>query len=101
MRLEVFGKQRTNKDGKPFTIYLSSITNKKTGDFLRVQVKFRMDVDIPKKLPIICNIEKKNANLAKEEWENKEGETCVKYILWVSAVESYEEYVDRTLDDFE
>lgn len=101
MRLEVFGKQRTNKDGKQFTTYLSRITNMKTGEIIPVQVKFRMEVDAPKELPVVVNIEKKNANLVKEAWENENGETGVKHVLWVSVVKSYEEYVDHTLDDFE
>ena len=101
MRLEVFGKQRTNKDGKPFTTYLSRITNMKTGEIVPVQIKFRTGVELPKELPIIANIEKKNANLVKEDWENEKGETGVKNIMWVSAVTSYEEYIDHTLDDFE
>lgn len=101
MRLEVFGKQRNNKDGKPFTIYLSRITNMKTGEIIPVQIKFRIGVELPKELPIIANINKKNANLAKEDWENENGETCVKHVLWVSAVKSYEDYIDHSLDDFE
>lgn len=101
MRLEVFGKQRTNKDGKPFTTYLSRITNMKTGEIIPVQIKFRSGVEVPKELPIVANIEKKNANLVKEDWENENGETGVKNIIWVSEVKSYEEYIDHTLDDFE
>ena len=101
MRLEVFGKQRTNKDGKQFTTYLSRITNMKTGEIIPVQIKFRTGVEVPKELPIVANIEKKNANLVKENWENEEGETGVKYVIWVSAVSSYENYIDHTLDDFE
>ena len=101
MRLEVFGKQRTNKDGKPFTTYLSRITNMKNCDVISVQIKFRTGVEVPKELPIVANIEKKNANLVKENWENEDGETGVKHVLWVSAVTSYEEYIDHTLDDFE
>lgn len=101
MRLEVFGKQRTNKDGKPFITYLSRITNMKTGEIIPVQIKFRTGVEVPKELPIVANIDKKNANLVKEDWENEEGETGVKNIIWVSEVKSYEEYVDHTLDDFE
>ena len=101
MRLEVFGKQRTNKDGKPFTTYLSRITNMKTGEVISVQIKFRTGVEVPKELPIVANIEKKNANLIKEDWENEDGETGVKNVLWVSAVASYEEYIDHSLDDFE
>ena len=101
MRLEVFGKQRTNKDGKPFTTYLSRITNMKTGEVISVQIKFRTGVEVPKELPIVVNIEKKNANLIKEDWENEGGETGVKNVLWVSAVTSYEDYIDHTLDDFE
>ena len=101
MRLEVFGKQRTNKDGKPFTTYLSRITNMKTGEIVPVQVKFRSSVDVPKNIPIVVIIDKKDANLIKEEWENEKGETGIKHVLWVSAVEKYEEYVDHTLDDFE
>ena len=89
MRLEVFGKQRTNSDGKPFTTYLSRITNKKTSEIIPVQIKFRIGVELPKELPIIANINKKNANLAKEEWENEQGEIGVKHVLWVSAVTSY------------
>ena len=101
MRLEVFGKQRTNKDGKPFIIYLSKITNMKTGEIIPVQIKFRTGVEVPKKLPIVLNIEKKNANLVKKDWENEKGETIVKHVLWVSAVKSYEDYIDHTLDNFE
>ena len=101
MRLEIFGKQRTNKDGKPFTTYLSRITNMKTGEIIPVQIKFRIGVEVPKELPIVANIEKKNANLVKEDWENEEGETGVKNIIWVSEVKSYEKYIDHTLDDFE
>ena len=101
MRLEVFGKQRTNKDGKPFITYLSRITNMKTGEIIPVQIKFRTGVEVPKELPIVANIDKKNANLVKEEWENEAGETGVKNIIWISAVTSYEDYVDHTLDDFE
>lgn len=101
MRLEVFGKQRTNKDGKPFTTYLSRITNMKTGEIISVQIKFRTGVEVPKELPIVVNIEKKNANLVKENWENEKGETGVKYVLWISAVASYEDYIDNSLDDFE
>lgn len=101
MRLEVFGKQRTNKDGKPFTTYLSRITNMKTGEIISVQIKFRTGVEVPKELPIVAIVEKKNANLVKEEWENEKGVTGVKHVLWVSAVTSYEDYIDHTLDDFE
>ena len=101
MRLELFGKQRTNKDGKQFTTYLSRITNMKTGEIITIQVKFRTGVEVPKELPIVANIEKKNANLIKENWENEDGETGVKHVLWVSAVTSYEEYIDHSLDDFE
>lgn len=101
MRLEVFGKQRTNKDGKPFTTYLSRITNMKTGEIISVQIKFRTGVEVPKELPIVANIDKKNANLVKEDWENEKGETGIKNVIWVSEVKSYEEYIDHTLDDFE
>lgn len=101
MRLKVFGKQRTNKDGIQFTTYLSRITNMKTGEIISVQIKFRMGVELPKELPIVANIEKKNANLVEEDWENEDGETGVKHVLWVSEVTSYEDYIDHTLDDFE
>lgn len=101
MRLEVFGKQRTNSEGKPFTTYLSRINNMKTGEIITVQIKFRIGVQVPKELPIVANIDKKNANLVKEEWENEQGETGVKHVLWVSEVKSYEEYIDHSLDDFE
>lgn len=101
MRLEVFGKQRINKDGKPFTTYLSRITNMKTGEIVPVQIKFRTEVEVPKELPFIANIDRKNANLVKEDWENEKGETGVKNVIWVSEVKSYEEYIDHTLDDFE
>jgi hypothetical protein len=101
MRLEVFGKQRTNKDGKPFITYLSRITNMKTGEIIPVQIKFRTGMEVPKELPIVVNIDKKNANLVKENWENENGETCVKHVLWISKVKSYEEYIDHSLDDFE
>lgn len=101
MRLEIFGKQRINNEGKPFTTYLSRITNMKTGEIIPVQIKFRIGVELPKEFPIVANIDKKNANLVKEDWENEKGETGVKNIIWVSEVTSYEDYIDHTLDDFE
>lgn len=101
MRLEVFGKVRTNKDGKPFTTYLSRITNMKTGEIIPIQIKFRMGVELPKDVPVVMNIDKTDCNLVKENWENDTGETGVKYVLWVTKVKSYEAYVDHSLDDFE
>lgn len=101
MRLEVFGKTRTNKDGKPFTTYLSRITNMKTGENISVQIKFRMTAELPKEVPVVMNIDKTACNLVKEDWKNEEGETGVKYVLWVTKVKSYESYVDHSLDDFE
>lgn len=101
MRLEVFGKTRTNKDGKPFTTYLSRITNMKTGESIPVQIKFRLTAELPKEVPVVMNIDKTSCNLIKEDWKNEDGETGVKHVLWVTKVKSYEPYVDHSLDDFE
>lgn len=101
MRLEVFGKKRTNKEGKTFTTYLSRITNIKTGEIISVQIKFRLTAELPKEVPVVMNIDKKYCNLIKEDWKNEDGEIGVKYILWVTKVKSYEPYVDRSLDDYE
>lgn len=102
MKLEIFGKKRTNKEGKPFTTYLSRLTNMKTGEIIPVQVKFRMDVRLPEKLPIIANVNKQECNLVHEEWANDEtGETGIKNVLWISEVEAYENYVDHSMDDYE
>lgn len=101
MRLEVFGKTRLNKEGKQFTTWLSRITNMKTGEIIPIQIKFRMTAELPKDFPVVMNIDKSACNLVKEDWKNDEGETGVKYILWVTKVKSYEPYVDHSLDDYE
>ena len=102
MKLEIFGKKRTTKEGKPFTTYLSRLTNMKTGEVIPIQIKFKMDVRVPEKLPIIANVDKKDCNLIHEDWTNEEtGEVGNKNVLWISNVRSYEPYVDHSLDDFE
>lgn len=108
MRINVFGKKRTSKDGRSFYTYLSTI--KKGGIDTTVEVKFREEVGNPKKVPCTIEFDKKLANYSEKEdsytIKNDDGteetKTIVKRVLWISDINMIEsEYIDESMNDIE
>ena len=101
MELTIFAKNRTSKDGKPFTAYVTKLT-RKDGTTLSCSVKFREECGAPKKerCPINIIIEQKDANLADHTYIDNAGELKTGYTLWVAAWKEGAVYEDHSLDDF-
>lgn len=107
MKLAIFAKKKTTKDGRAFYAYVSKL-QKKDGTEVTAGVKFREECGSPKaeECPCYILVDKNNANLSTrnmeyitEDGEVKEYESKT---LWVNAWEkSPEKYVDTSLDDFE
>lgn len=104
MKVTVFGKKKTSRDGKSFIAYVARLT-RKDGSELTASVKFREDCGAPKLEDCPMNIEfaKGDANLASRTYVREDtGEEGTAYTLWVSRWDpSAEVYVDHSLDDFE
>ena len=108
MKVAIFAKKRTTKDGKPFTSFVSKLT-KKGGEEVAVTVKFREDCGSPKDTdcPMYIEVDKSHANLSARTVEVTDPETneireVTSRTLWISAwTPSPEKYVDHSLDDFE
>lgn len=101
MKLNVFAKKRTRKDGKVFYNYLSTIT-KKDGTEESVQLKFREDAGQPnpKECPRVIQVNKENANLVKKTVIIDEKE-IEQRTLWISKYNDLGDYVDTSLDEYE
>lgn len=105
MKVTLFRKQGTTKDGRKFNIYVSTLT-RKDGSKQYVTVKYSGGDDRkefnPNKCPYIIDIPRDAANLQIKHWVDRNGETREDYTLWVKDyVETSEKYVDHSLDDFE
>lgn len=105
MKIAIFAKRKTKNDEKktPFYIYLSSLTNKETGEIMPVRVKFRDECGKPdpNKCPMFISFDKKNANLQLETYVTDEGEERTVRNLWIAKWSNAGEYVDTSLDEFE
>lgn len=106
MKINVFRTTKTTKKGKKFDIYLSKLTNKKTGEIMNVQVKFvrQAQTDIENsniKFPLTLDFDKTNANLSAEEIATDSGELFIRNYLWITKLNKIEQYVDDSLTDFE
>lgn len=102
MKLTVFSKNMKTKDSRPFRIYLSRLTRKDTGEEVSVRVQWSEGVPIPSTFPVIIEVKKEHAQLAKKKYEDKDGVLQEGYTLWVREyTPTGEEYVDHSLDDFE
>lgn len=103
MKVTVFAKKKTSKEGKPFITYVGRLT-KKDGDVISAQVRFREECGSPKAddCPMIIEFDKANANLSAETYTREDtGEEAVSYKLWIKAWKaSAEVYRDDSLDDF-
>lgn len=111
MELTIFAKKRQSNDGRTFFTYLTTL-HKRSGEEMKVQVKFRQDCGQPKgeNCPCIIFVPKSAANLAENKFETSEVspdtgevkiETRKNYTLWVSEWKPGGEYVDTSLDEFE
>lgn len=103
MRVDVFGKKGTSKDGRAFMTYIGKLT-RKDGEVVTCTIKFREEVGNPKKVPCTIEFDKKAANYSEKEVEyEKDGlmETAVRRTLWIQGDYAELEYVDTSMDDFE
>lgn len=103
MEITVFAKQRTNKEGKPFTSYITKLVNKKTGDEETMSAKFRMECGAPKAEDCPCNIviEKGKANITRSTYTREDtGEVMDVKTLWISSWSKGSKYEDHSMDDY-
>lgn len=103
MKINLFGKKCTTKDGKKtFFSYFATLT-RKDGTEMKVNVKFREECGQPKTVPCVIEFNKKTGNLSTETYEKEVDGLKVeetKNVLWISAFKE-SEYIDKSLDDFE
>ena len=103
MEISIFAKQRKTKEGRSFTVYLSSL-KKKTGEQVPCSVKFNQSCTAPDpaKCPMNIEFEKAAGNISKREYTREDtGEIMVAHTLWIKAWKEGEPYVDTSLDDYE
>ena len=101
MKLTIFAKTGTTKDGRKFDRYIGRLP-KKGGEELTVAVKFREECGKPKSFPCNIIVSKNDANLTHPKYVREDtGETVEGNTLWVSAWKMGDPYVDHSLDDFE
>jgi hypothetical protein len=105
MKLTIFAKKLTSKEGRPFYKYLTTLT-KKDGDEVTCTVKFREDAGAPKgeECPMNILVDKTDCNYREKQqtYEDKDGneEEFTSKTLWISAWTKGEPYVDTSMDEF-
>ena len=101
MEITVFAKRRTNKEGKIFYQYITTL-EKKDGSTETIRVCFRgVDAPKPESCPRNIVTAKDNANIATRKYTTPEtGEIKSARTLWLSAWEPGSEYVDHSMDDY-
>lgn len=99
MKVTVFAKRITKRDGSKFTGFVSRLTRKDgTEDYVRV--KFNEGTAIPARFPAVITVVK--ANLQTRHITADDGSQYDRKTLWISGWEpSGEEYVDHSLDDYQ
>lgn len=102
MEITIFAKKRTNKEGKPFTSYITTLT-KRTGEKLTCSVKFHADCKMPKaeECPMNIDVTKEDCNLAQKQYtDEKTGEVKYSATLWVKGYKPGKPYIDTSMDEF-
>lgn len=99
MRVTVFSKKKTTKEGKAFETYFGTL-QKKDGTEMTTEIKFRDSVDMPDNFPSVLVTDVRNCNLSHKKKIEDDGTFKTFPVLWVAAADQWEEYVDRSLDDF-
>ena len=102
MKITVFAKKRTTKDGKAFHVFLTKL-KRKDGTELTTSVMFPDELK-PKaeECPLNIEFDKGSANLDHKTEVTADGEVYERNTLWIKKFErSKEKYIDKSLDDFE
>lgn len=107
MKLLIFGKKRTSREGRDFTTYFTKL-HKTDGTEITTSVKFTEKAGAPnlEDCPIYIDVEKKDANLAEKvknvtDLDTGEISHIQDKTLWVKKwTKNPEKYVDTSLDDF-
>lgn len=102
LKLLIFAKKRTAKDGKTFYNYLTTLTRKSTGEAVPTQVKFRMDCGAPDphNCPRYIIVDRSACNFSTKEIATDDGaKKC--NTLWVSDWSDGGDYVDTSLEDID
>ncbi|MBP5442649.1 MAG: hypothetical protein J6Y60_05360 [Treponema sp.] len=111
MKITIYAKKRSTKEGKTFYNYLSKLTNK-NGEEIPITVHFKMSAGMPNPddCPCVIEFDKKNANLSKKERAYAKtdvvtGEVIEEHYidnqLWLSDWNMIGEAEDHSLDDFD
>lgn len=103
MEISIFAKNRKTREGRSFTVYLSSLT-KKDGTQVPCSVKFNATCQPPKpeSCPLNIIVDKEHCNVSKRRYLNEStGEIMESYTLWVNQYAAGGEYVDHSMDEFE
>lgn len=101
MQITLFPKIRHTADGKKFTTFLSTLTTK-SGEEMRVSVKFRQSTNPPKdETPLNILIEKSDCSLSASKYTREDtGEVCTVHTLWLSNwTRSEDKFVDTSMDE--
>lgn len=104
LKITVFAKKITKKDGTKFTTYLTKL-NTKSGEEISAKVMFN-DENYPKpkaeSCPCVLLVDRATSNLSSKINTNEEtGEQFVSKTLWVGKYDiSDEKFVDHSLDEF-
>lgn len=101
--ITIFAKKRTNKEGKTFDSFLTTLT-KKDGTTQTVSVKFRQECPRPKaeECPLNIVVDKEDINLDTRTYIREDtGEQANGYTLWVTKWKAGSKYVDHSLDNFD
>lgn len=103
MRITVFEKGITTKDGKHYNLCVSNLP-KKDGSSVYAVIRFKEGkCKAPETFPAIIDIAHTDANLSVKKTVNAEtGEVYTNHTLWVNKwTDSGEQFRDTTLDEFE
>lgn len=108
MKLAIFSKKRQALDeatgkARVFYTFLTTLVDKRNGEPLSVQVKFRESCGAPDPdlCPCFIEVPKGKANLIFEKYTNDDGDELEAAKMWVSEWQKAGEYVDHSLDNFE
>lgn len=109
MKLTIFAKKLTSKDGRTFFRYITTLNRKcedGTVEEVTTQVKFREDCGAPKgdECPMNIIVDKKDCNYREkiETYTSEDGDErdYKKKTLWISGWTKGEPYVDTSMDEF-
>lgn len=103
MKITLFKKERTTKEGRKFNLFVGNLKKKDgTEQYVTVKTSGQAIPFNADKCPYIIEMNKEDCNMQTKQWTDKNGEVREDKTLWVKAYkESTEKYVDHSLDEFE